>query len=183
MSIGDEAPGFSLPDTDGVEHGRGGRDGRRVHLQPLPLRARLARRLIAGGARLRPGRASSPSTPTTPSATRRDSFEAMKQRVAADGGWPHPYLRDEIAGGRAGPTGPRPRPTCSCSTPRPPALPRRAGRRPPRRGSAAWLRAALDAVLAGEEPDPAGDRPGRLQRQVEAVIAATAAAVSLKSSR
>ena len=24
-----------------------------------------------------------------------DSFDAMKQRVAQDGGWPHPYLRDE----------------------------------------------------------------------------------------
>jgi hypothetical protein len=24
-----------------------------------------------------------------------DSFEAMKERVKADGGWPHPYLRDE----------------------------------------------------------------------------------------
>ncbi len=28
----------------------------------------------------------------------RDSFEAMKERVEADGGWPAPYLRDESQG-------------------------------------------------------------------------------------
>jgi hypothetical protein len=25
----------------------------------------------------------------------RDSYQAMRERVAADGGWPMPYLRDE----------------------------------------------------------------------------------------
>ena len=28
----------------------------------------------------------------------RDSFEAMRERVEADGGWPAPYLRDESQG-------------------------------------------------------------------------------------
>ena len=39
---------------------------------------------------------------------------------------------------------------------------------------AAWLREALDAVLAGAEPDPARDPAGRLLDQVEAVAVAQA---------
>ena len=70
MQIGDEAMTFSLPDTDGADHGPDGVDGGGVHLQPLPLRARLARP-PAQVARDYEGRAASwPSTPTTPSATR-----------------------------------------------------------------------------------------------------------------
>ena len=84
----------------------------------------------------------------------RDSFEAMQERVAADGGWPHPYLHDESQEVGALPTGPGPRPTCSCSTPRGRLRYRGAPDADHRDASedAAWLRDALDAVLAGEEP-------------------------------
>ena len=91
----------------------------------------------------------------------RDSFDAMRERVEADGGWPAPYLRDETSGGGAGlrradharrlrastPTG-------CCAT----AAPRTRTTRT-RRRARAWLRDALDAVLAGREPDPAETEP------------------------
>ena len=72
----------------------------------------------------------SPSRATTPTAAcasslvnpndaeryPRDSLEAMRERVAARGTWPMPYLRDETRRSPA-PTARRRRPTCSSSTP------------------------------------------------------------------
>ena len=54
--IGTDAPTFTLPDTDGGEHSPGDapRDARRLHLQPLPLRAGVARPHPRGGARTTP---------------------------------------------------------------------------------------------------------------------------------
>jgi peroxiredoxin len=92
----------------------------------------------------------------------RDSFEAMRERVTADGGWPAPYLHDatqEVAGAYGARTTPdvfvldtggklayRGAPDADHQDP---SL--RAG----------WLREALDAVLAGEpvrraETEPVG---------------------------
>ena len=48
----------------------------------------------------------------------RDSFDAMRERVEADGGWPHPYLRDESQEVARRLRSAGPRRTCSCSTPR-----------------------------------------------------------------
>jgi peroxiredoxin len=86
----------------------------------------------------------------------RDSFEAMKQRVAADGGWPAPYLRDEdqsvaraygakttpdvFVVGRDGTLAYRGAPDTDYQDP---------GER------AAWLRGAIDAALAGKPAQPA----------------------------
>jgi peroxiredoxin len=83
-----------------------------------------------------------------------DSFEAMTERVEADGGWPHPYLHDasqEVAtewGAERTPhvyvLNPDLRlryvgaPDCDYEDPS-----QRAG----------WLRDALDAVLEGREPE------------------------------
>ena len=92
----------------------------------------------------------------------RDSFEAMRERVRRDGGWPMPYLRDEtqeVARGYGAKTTPD-------------VFVLDAGGRLRYRGApdadhqdeaqnAVWLREALDALLAGEEParpetDPVG---------------------------
>ena len=89
-----------------------------------------------------------------------DSYDAMKERVAADGGWPMPYLRDEsqeAARAFGAKTTPdlfvldsegrlryRGAPDGDYSDPS---------------QNAAWLREALDAVLAGEEPRPAETEP------------------------
>jgi peroxiredoxin len=89
----------------------------------------------------------------------RDSFQAMKERVQAEG-WPVPYLRDEtqeVARAYGAKTTPD-------------VFVLDSGRRLRYRGApdsdyddpgqrAAWLRDALDAVLAGEEPPRAQTRP------------------------
>ena len=127
-------------------------DRRRLHLQPLPVRARLARADRRRRARLRRARrrASWPSTPTTPSATRATRSTRWRERVGPSDGWPMPYLHDETQEvARA--YGARRRPTCSSSTP----TGRLAYRGAPdadyedERQHAAWLREALDDVLAG----------------------------------
>jgi peroxiredoxin len=83
----------------------------------------------------------------------RDSFDAMRERVRADGGWPMPYLHDESQE-VAGAYGARVTPDVFVLD---------AERRLRYRGApdgdyddpgqdAAWLREALDAVLEGREP-------------------------------
>ena len=100
ISIGDTAPGFDLPDTEGQRHIARRRPGRsdrgRVHLQPLPLRARLARPHRGCGSRLRrrAAFASSRSTPTTPSAIPPTPTRRCRSAFATSE-WPLPYLHDE----------------------------------------------------------------------------------------
>jgi peroxiredoxin len=89
-----------------------------------------------------------------------DSFEAMAERVEREGGWPHPYLHDESQDvARA--FGAQKTPDVFVFD---------ADLRLRYRGApdadhddpgenAAWLRAALDAVLAGREPEPAETEP------------------------
>jgi redoxin len=90
----------------------------------------------------------------------RDSFEAMKDRVAGDGGWPAPYLYDESQDvARA--FGARTTPDVFVFD---------AGGRLAYRGApdadygdadlrAAWVRGALEAVLGGVPADPAETEP------------------------
>jgi peroxiredoxin len=89
-----------------------------------------------------------------------DSPEAMRERVAAEGGWPHPYLFDEtqaVARAWGAERTPdlfvldsdlrlryRGAPDADYDDPA---------------QNAAWLRQALDAVLEGHEPDPAETEP------------------------
>ena len=168
--VGEPAPALELPDTEGdvaraADAGRGAGDRRRLDLQPLPLRARLARPAGRGRARLRAraGSASSPSTPTTPSATPRDSLEAMRERVARGGlAVSLPPRRKPGGGARLGRPGhparlrPR-RAICGCAT--------RALRTPTTwtpRQNAAWLREALDddaraaSQVSRAETEPVG---------------------------
>jgi thiol-disulfide isomerase/thioredoxin len=83
----------------------------------------------------------------------RDSFEAMKERVEADGGWPHPYLRDEsqeVARAYGAKTTPDVFVLDGEGVVRYRGAPDADHRDEAQ--NAAWLREALDAVLAGEEP-------------------------------
>jgi hypothetical protein len=89
----------------------------------------------------------------------RDSYEAMKQRVAAEA-WPLPYLRDEsqdVARSYGAQTTPD-------------VFVLDAERRLRYRGApdsdyddpgqnAAWLRGAIDAVLGGQDPSPRETKP------------------------
>jgi peroxiredoxin len=82
----------------------------------------------------------------------RDSFEAMKERVRRDDGWPMPYLRDEsqeVARAYGAKTTPD-----VFLVDSPGALRYRGAPDPDHQDpslNASWLRAALDSVLAGEE--------------------------------
>jgi len=92
----------------------------------------------------------------------RDSFEAMQERVRRDEGWPMPYLRDEtqeVARSYGARTTPDVFVVDSPGALRYRGAPD-ADHQDPSQG-AAWLREALDSVLAGEEvarpeTDPVG---------------------------
>jgi peroxiredoxin len=90
----------------------------------------------------------------------RDSFEAMKQRVEADGGWPAPYLHDatqEVARAFDAKTTPDVFVLDEDGVLRYRGAPDTDYEDPSQR--AAWLRGALDAVLEAREPDPAETKP------------------------
>jgi peroxiredoxin len=103
IAIGAAAPPFDLPDTDGVSHALGG-DGEAAAPATVvaftcnhcPYALAWHDRLLAV-ARDYADRGVRVLFINSNDAERypRDSYEAMRQRVAADGGWPVPYLRDE----------------------------------------------------------------------------------------
>ena len=169
VSIGAQAPDFDLPDTDGERHSLPAGEPAVVVFTCNHCPYALAwHDRIAAAARDYAGRggASLRSTPTTPTATRADSYEAMQERVRADGGWPMPYLRDETQE-VARPTAPGRRRTCSSSTPTArcataaPRTPTTATSPRTRPGCAGrWTRCWR------ERPRPGRDGAGRLQHQV-----------------
>jgi hypothetical protein len=90
----------------------------------------------------------------------RDSFEAMKQRVEAEGGWPAPYLRDEdqsVARAYGAKTTPDVFVVARDGTLAYRGAPD-ADSQDPSQG-AAWLRGALEAVLADRPAQPAETEP------------------------
>jgi peroxiredoxin len=160
-AVGTEAPTFTLPDTDGVEHSPGGAPATLVVFTCNHCPYALAwHDRIAAVARdysdVNVLAINSNDAERYP----RDSFDAMRERVAADGGWPMPYLHDasqEVARAFDAKT----TPDCFVID---------AGGRIAYRGApdadyqdpsldAAWLREALDAVLAGSEPARAETKP------------------------
>ena len=158
---GTQAPTFSLPDTDGAEHSPGDAPATVVVFtcNHCPYALGWHDRLAAvardyGDVKVLA--VSSNDAERYP----RDSYDAMRERVAADGGWPMPYLYDEsqeVARSYGAQTTPdvfvldaegriayRGAPDADHEDPS---------------QNAAWLRGALDAVLAGETPDPAETKP------------------------
>ena len=90
----------------------------------------------------------------------RDSFDAMRERVEADGGWPVPYLRDEaqeVARAYDAKTTPDVFVFDSDGVLRYRGAPD--SDHMDEAQNASWLRAALDAVLAGRTPEQAETRP------------------------
>jgi peroxiredoxin len=160
-AVGTDAPTFTLPDTDGFEHSPGGAPATLVVFtcNHCPYALAWHERLAAVArdySDVKVLAINSNDAERYP----RDSYPAMRERVAADGGWPMPYLHDESqevarafdakttpdcfvidAGGRIAYRG------APDADHQDPAL------------NAAWLREALDAVLAGSEPERAETEP------------------------
>jgi peroxiredoxin len=160
-AVGTEAPTFSLRDTDGVEHSPGDAPATLVVFtcNHCPYALAWHDRILAV-ARDYPDvkvlAVSSNDAVRYPA----DSYEKMQERVQADGGWPMPYLYDESQDvARA--YGAQTTPDCFLID---------AEGRVVYRGApdadyedpsqnAAWLRDAIDSVLAGEAPANAETTP------------------------
>lgn len=163
LGLGDRAPDFSLPDTEGALHGPGGAPATVVVFTcnhcPYALAwhdriAAVARDYADRGVCVLAVNANDPARHAS------DAPEAMRKRVRDDGGWPMPYLHDatqEVAAAYDAQVTPdvfvldgdgrlayRGAPD--------------ADHMDPAQG-AAWLRGALDAVLDGRAPQPAQTTP------------------------
>jgi peroxiredoxin len=162
LSIGDRAPAFELPDTDGRQHAPDADAATVVVFTCNHCPYALAwQDRIAQAARDYAGRGVRFMAINSNDAERypRDSYEAMQQRVAAED-WPMPYLHDagqDVARAYGAQTTPdvfvldserrlryRGAPDCDYED---------------RSQNAAWLRQALEAVLGGTEPSPAETQP------------------------
>jgi hypothetical protein len=152
MNIGEVAADFSLPDTDGQEHGPDGVTVVVFTCNHCPYALGWHERLLQV-ARDYDGVTFLAVNPNDAERYPADSYEAMQERVRADGGWPLPYLRDESQDTTRA-YGARTTPDVFLLD---------ADRRVRYRGApdsdyrdeeqnAAWLREALDAVVAGEDP-------------------------------
>jgi len=161
MNIGDQAPGFSLPDTDGGEHGPQGVTVVAFTCNHCPYALAWHDRLL-DAARDYDGVTFLAINPNDAERYPADSMDAMRERVSADGGWPLPYLRDEtqeVARAYDAKTTPDLFVLDAEGRLRYRGAPDADHRDPSL--NAAWLREALDAVLAGEQParpetDPVG---------------------------
>jgi peroxiredoxin len=163
MRLGDPAPELALPDTGGQDHGLRGDGVTAVVFTcnhcPYALAwhdriTTVARDYADRGVRVLA------VNPNDAGRYPADSYEAMKERVAADGGWPLPYLRDESQEAAR---------TFDAKT-TPDVFVFDADGRLRYRGApdadhrdpsqdASWLRGALDSLLAGGEPEPAETEP------------------------
>jgi peroxiredoxin len=94
LNIGDQAPPFSLPDTDGTEHGPDGVTVVIFTCNHCPYALGWHERLLQV-ARDYDDVTFLAINPNDGERYPADSYDAMKERVQNDGGWPLPYLRDE----------------------------------------------------------------------------------------
>ena len=151
IAIGDQAPEFDLPDTDGDQ-------------QPLQTPAVViftcnhCPYALAWHNRLMQAARDYPDVhffainPNDAERYPRDSFDAMKERVRAGERWPMPYLRDEsqeVARAYGAKTTPDVFVVDSGGALRYRGAPDPDSNDPTL--NATWLREALDAMLAGEE--------------------------------
>jgi len=172
ITAGAPAPAFDLPDTEGARHGLGARPNGEVAApgaatvvvftcNHCPYALAWHERLLAvardyadRGVRMLL------INPNDSERYPRDSIEAMQARVHAEGGWPAPYLRDEDqAVARA--YGARTTPDVFVVGPDGTVAYR--GAPDADHGDpgldAAWVRAALDDLLAGRPVDRAETKP------------------------
>ncbi|HYN91692.1 MAG TPA: thioredoxin family protein [Thermoleophilaceae bacterium] len=161
--MGDQAPGFTLPDTDGQEHSlpEGGAPAVVVFTCNHCPYALAWHDRIADAARDYPNVRFLAVNPNDGERYPGDSYEAMKERVAREN-WPMPYLRDEsqeAARAYGAKTTPDIFVLDGEGRLRYRGAPDPDHRDPSLRAS--WLREALDSALAGEdvarpETDPIG---------------------------
>jgi peroxiredoxin len=161
MQVGDAVLDFKLPDTEGNEHGPEGTTVVVFTCNHCPYALAwhdrildVARDYSDRGVRLLL------INPNDAERYPADSYEAMKERVAADGGWPLPYLRDEsqeVARAYGAQTTPDVFVFDAEGRLRYRGAPDPDYREPSQ--GAVWLREALDAVLAGEESPRAETEP------------------------
>jgi hypothetical protein len=158
MKIGDQAPTFSLPDTDGAEHSPDGVTVVVFTCNHCPYALGWHERLLQV-ARDYPQVTFLAINPNDAERYPADSAEAMRKRVEADGGWPIPYLRDEtqeVARGYDAKTTPDVFVLDADVRLRYRGAPDEDYRAPL---CAEWLREALDAVLRGDEPERPETKP------------------------
>jgi peroxiredoxin len=162
-AIGEPAPTFALPDTEGALHAPGDAPATVVVFTcnhcPYALAwhdriVALARDYADRGVRVLA------INPNDAARYPRDSLEAMRERVARGEFDGVPYLRDEtqqIARAYDAKTTPDLFVIDAAGTVRYRGAPDRDHNDPAQ--NAAWLRSALDAVLEGRDPDPAETQP------------------------
>jgi peroxiredoxin len=152
MKIGDQAPTFSLPDTESAEHSPDGVTVVVFTCNHCPYALGWHERLLQV-ARDYPQVTFLAINPNDAQRYPADSAEAMRKRVEADGGWPIPYLRDEsqeVARAYDAKTTPDVFVLDADVRLRYRGAPDEDYRAPL---CAEWLREALDAVLRGDEPE------------------------------
>jgi peroxiredoxin len=155
LAVGQKAADFILPDTDGRDHSLP--DGRPAVVvftcNHCPYALAWHDRVV-DAARDYEDVSFFAINPNDAERYPTDSAEAMRERVERDGGWPLPYLRDEsqeVARAYGARTTPHVFVIDAEHTVRYAGAPDADYRDPGE--NAAWLRAALDAVLAGEDPE------------------------------
>jgi peroxiredoxin len=154
LAVGQKATDFTLPDTDGREHSLPeGRPAVVVFTCNHCPYALAWHDRILDAARDYEDVSFFAINPNDAERYPADSTEAMRERVERDGGWPLPYLRDEsqdVARAYGARTTPHVFVIDAEGTVRYAGAPDADYRDPGQ--NAAWLRAAVDALLAGEEP-------------------------------
>jgi len=161
LAVGDLAPDFTLPDTDGGEQSPGGAPATLVVFtcNHCPYALGWHDRIAAVAGDYADVKVLAVN-PNDAERYPRDSFEAMRRRVEEDGGWPVPYLRDDdqsIATAFGAKTTPDVFVVARDGTLAYRGAPD-ADYQDPAQG-ASWLRGAVDAVLAERRPDPAETEP------------------------
>ena len=163
IAIGERAPSFSLPDTEGIAHALDGRAATVVCFtcNHCPYALAWHERIIAVARDYAPlGARVLAINPNDAERYPRDSLEAMRARVERDEFRGVPYLRDEsqqVARAYDAKTTPDMFVIDSAGILRYRGAPDADHDDPSQ--NAAWLRAALDAVLADRAPDPAETPP------------------------
>jgi peroxiredoxin len=164
LAIGDPSPSATLPDTEGVEHALHDQGTPSVVVftcNHCPYALAWHDRILdvatdysARGVRFLA------VNPNDAARYPADSYEAMRERVRGDGGWPVPYLRDEsqdVAREFGAKTTPDVFVFDADGRLRYRGAPDADHMDPGQ--NAAWLRDALDALLAGEDPPRAETEP------------------------
>ena len=164
-SIGDKAPSFELPDTEGAQHALSGNGEQPTAViftcNHCPYALAWHDRILDVARDYEPqGVRVLLISPNDADRYPRDSPEAMRKRVSDDGGWPAPYLYDEsqeVARTYGAKTTPDVFIVDTEGHLRYRGAPDEDYNDPSK--NAEWLRNALDAVLAGTPPDPAETKP------------------------